>query len=167
HHAAALPGTTWITKPAGQDPRETPCHSQVAPSNLTGSSSTLFSVDSLDRALVLVVDDEPNILELLAAALRLSGFAVAPAESGAAALAVAKERRPDIVVLDVMLPDVDGFEVARMLRGLYERIPVLFLTARDAVEDRIAGLTVGGDDYVTKPFSLRSEEHTSELQSLA
>jgi two-component system OmpR family response regulator len=121
-------------------------------------------VDSLDRALVLVVDDEPNILELLAAALRLSGFAVAPAESGAAALAVAKERRPDIVVLDVMLPDVDGFEVARMLRGLYERIPVLFLTARDAVEDRIAGLTVGGDDYVTKPFSL--EEVVLRLRAI-
>ncbi len=113
---------------------------------------------------MLVVDDEPNILELLAAALRLSGFAVTAADSGATAVAAAREQRPDIVILDVMLPDFDGFEVARMLRGLYERLPVLFLTARDAVEDRIAGLTVGGDDYVTKPFSL--EEVVLRLRAI-
>ncbi len=101
-----------------------------------------------------MVDDEPNILELLSAALRLSGFAVTAADCGAAAVAAAREHRPDIVVLDVMLPDIDGFEVARLLRGQHERLPVLFLTAKDSVEDRIAGLTVGGDDYVTKPFSL-------------
>jgi two-component system OmpR family response regulator len=114
--------------------------------------------------LVLVVDDEPNILELLSAALRLSGFAVTAADTGAAAVAAAREHRPDIVVLDVMLPDLDGFEVARLLRGLHERLPVLFLTARDAVADRIAGLTVGGDDYVTKPFSL--EEVVLRLRAI-
>jgi two-component system OmpR family response regulator len=121
-------------------------------------------VETVERASVLVVDDEPNILELLSAALRLSGFAVTAADSGATAVASAREHRPDIVILDVMLPDFDGFEVARMLRGLYERLPVLFLTARDAVEDRIAGLTVGGDDYVTKPFSL--EEVVLRLRAI-
>ena len=124
----------------------------------------LCRVDTVDRALVLVVDDEPNILELLSAALRLSGFAVTAADSGAAALATARDLRPDIVVLDVMLPDIDGFEVARLLRGLHEQVPVLFLTARDAVADRIAGLTAGGDDYVTKPFSL--EEVVLRLRAI-
>jgi two-component system OmpR family response regulator len=106
------------------------------------------------EATVLVVDDEPNILELLSAALRLSGFTVHAADCGAEALATARRIRPDIVVLDVMLPDTDGFSLARSLRAVHDRLPVLFLTARDAVEDRIAGLTAGGDDYVTKPFSL-------------
>jgi two-component system OmpR family response regulator len=106
------------------------------------------------EATVLVVDDEPNILELLSAALRLSGFTVHAADCGAEALAMARRVRPDIVVLDVMLPDTDGFSLARSLRTVDDRLPVLFLTARDAVEDRIAGLTAGGDDYVTKPFSL-------------
>ncbi|MDN3027535.1 response regulator transcription factor [Streptomyces sp. S.PB5] len=103
---------------------------------------------------VLVVDDEPNILELLSAALRLSGFSVHAANCGAEALATARRVRPDIVILDVMLPDTDGFSLAHNLRTLHDRLPVLFLTARGAVEDRIAGLTAGGDDYVTKPFSL-------------
>lgn len=103
---------------------------------------------------VLVVDDEPNILELLTAALRLNGFEVRGAATGAEALSASAEFRPHIVVLDVMLPDQDGFAVARQLRSDEEAVPVLFLTARDAVEDRIAGLTAGGDDYVTKPFSL-------------
>ena len=107
-----------------------------------------------ETARVLVVDDEPNILELLSAALRLSGFEVRRAADGAEALRAAAEFRPHIVVLDVMLPDQDGFTVARQLRADGDHMPVLFLTARDAVEDRIAGLTVGGDDYVTKPFSL-------------
>jgi two-component system OmpR family response regulator len=106
------------------------------------------------EATVLVVEDEPNILELLAAALRLSGFTVHAANCGAEALATARRVRPDIVILDVMLPDTDGFSLARILRTVHDRLPVLFLTARGAVEDRIAGLTAGGDDYVTKPFSL-------------
>jgi two-component system, OmpR family, response regulator len=103
---------------------------------------------------VLVVDDEPNILELLSAALRLSGFEVHGAANGVDALRAAVSFRPHIVVLDVMLPDQDGFSVAKRLRADDNDVPVLFLTARDAVEDRIAGLRAGGDDYVTKPFSL-------------
>ena len=103
---------------------------------------------------VLVVDDEPSICALLTATLRLVDFQVAVAEDGTRALKAAAEFEPDIVVLDVMLPDLDGFEVARRLRAEGRAVPVLFLTARDAVEDRISGLTAGGDDYVTKPFSL-------------
>jgi two-component system OmpR family response regulator len=105
-------------------------------------------------AKVLVVDDEPNICALLSATLRLTGFEVQVAEGGRAALVAADQFEPDIVVLDVMLPDLDGFEVAQRLRSSRRAVPVLFLTARDAVADRISGLTVGGDDYVTKPFSL-------------
>src|SRR5262249_34259072 len=103
---------------------------------------------------ILVVDDEPNICALLAATLRMSDYEVRTAAGGAEALIAAREFGPDLVVLDVMLPDLDGFEVARQLRTGNTPVPVLFLTARDAVEDRISGLTVGGDDYVTKPFSL-------------
>ncbi|MFB8004172.1 response regulator transcription factor [Nocardia sp. NPDC056000] len=103
---------------------------------------------------VLVVDDEPNIRDLLGAALRASGFSVTVAANGVEALAAAAATTPDIVVLDVMLPDMDGYTVARRLRGAGNDVPVLFLTARDAVKDRIEGLTAGGDDYVTKPFSL-------------
>lgn len=110
------------------------------------------------------MDDEPNILELLSAALRLSGFTVHAADCGAGALATVRRVRPDIVILDVMLPDTDGFSLARSLRTVQDRLPVLFLTARDAVEDRIAGLTAGGDDYVTKPFSL--EEVVLRLRAI-
>jgi two-component system, OmpR family, response regulator len=105
-------------------------------------------------AKVLVVDDEASIRALLAATLRLTGFEVRVAEGGREALAAVAEYDPDLVVLDVMMPDVDGFEVAQRLRSAGRPVPVLFLTARDSVEDRISGLTVGGDDYVTKPFSL-------------
>ncbi|WP_063044666.1 response regulator transcription factor [Nocardia pseudovaccinii] len=110
--------------------------------------------DTSPAATVLVVDDEPNILDLLSAALRMSGFDVHTAASGYAALAEASAHPPDIVVLDVMLPDLDGYAVARRLRESDSQVPVLFLTSRDAVEDRIAGLAAGGDDYVTKPFSI-------------
>lgn len=103
---------------------------------------------------VLVVDDEPNIRALLSATLRLVEFDVRAAATGEEALAAADEFQPDLVVLDVMLPDLDGFEVARRLRDKGQSTPVLFLTARHSVEDRISGLTVGADDYVTKPFSL-------------
>jgi two-component system OmpR family response regulator len=103
---------------------------------------------------VLVVDDEPNIRELLSEALLLNGFTVTTASSGWRAMDAVARERPDIVVLDVMLPDLDGFAVARRLRERGESPMVLFLTAKDAVSDRIAGLTAGGDDYVTKPFSL-------------
>jgi two-component system OmpR family response regulator len=103
---------------------------------------------------VLVVDDEANICALLSATLRLVEFDVRVAHSGQQALVTAEEFQPDLVVLDVMLPDLDGFEVARRLRGGGPGVPVLFLTARHSVEDRVTGLTVGGDDYVAKPFSL-------------
>jgi two-component system OmpR family response regulator len=103
---------------------------------------------------VLVVDDEPNISALLSATLRLVSFDVRVAASGHAALIAVAEFEPDLVVLDVMLPDLDGFDVARRLRAAGRPVPVLFLTARDAVQDRILGLTAGADDYVTKPFSL-------------
>jgi two-component system, OmpR family, response regulator len=113
---------------------------------------------------LLVVDDEPNILELLAATLRFSGFEVASAATGHEALEVAADFKPDLVVLDVMMPGIDGFDVAKRLRTGSVRTPVLFLTARDSEEDKIAGLTIGGDDYVTKPFSL--EEVVARIRSI-
>jgi two-component system, OmpR family, response regulator len=103
---------------------------------------------------VLVVDDETNLRELVTAALGYEGFDVSSAGTGREALRVAKAATPDLVVLDVMLPDLDGFEVTRRLRSEGVRVPVVFLTARDATEDKVVGLTLGGDDYVTKPFSL-------------
>jgi two-component system OmpR family response regulator len=103
---------------------------------------------------VLVVDDEPSIVDAVATSLRYEGFDVEEAATGRAALASAQNNPPDMIVLDIMLPDLDGIEVTRRLRADGIRVPVLFLTARDAVEDKVAGLTVGGDDYVTKPFSL-------------
>ncbi|MBB3041400.1 two-component system OmpR family response regulator [Nocardioides soli] len=113
---------------------------------------------------VLVVDDEVNIAELVSMALRYEGWEVRTAHTGSQAVAAARELRPDAVVLDVMLPDFDGLEVLRRMRAAQPDLPVVFLTARDAVEDRIAGLTAGGDDYVTKPFSL--EELVARLRAL-
>jgi two-component system OmpR family response regulator len=106
------------------------------------------------EARLLVVDDEPNIRELLSASLRYAGFDVATAADGQQALALADSFRPDLLVLDVMMPGLDGFGVVRRLRQSGRHTPVLFLTARDAAEDKVSGLTLGGDDYVTKPFSL-------------
>ncbi|GAA2615216.1 two-component system response regulator PhoP [Actinomadura fulvescens] len=116
------------------------------------------------EALLLVVEDEPNILELLAGSLRFTGFAVVTATNGADAVRAAQRHRPDLIVLDVMLPDIDGFDVVRRLRSGGTHTPVLFLTARDAVQDRIKGLTIGGDDYVTKPFSL--EEVVARIRAV-
>ena len=113
---------------------------------------------------VLVVDDEQNIAELIAMALRYEGWDTALAHTGTKAVSTAKDFKPDAVVLDMMLPDFDGLEVLRRMRGHLPDVPVLFLTARDSVEDRIAGLTAGGDDYVTKPFSL--EEVVARLRGL-
>ena len=107
-----------------------------------------------NRLRILVVDDEPSIVDSVSTALRYEGFEVETATTGRAALAAAQEGTPDLVVLDVMLPDLDGLEVTRRMRADGLRIPVLFLTARDALEDKVAGLTIGGDDYMTKPFSL-------------
>jgi two-component system OmpR family response regulator len=115
-------------------------------------------------ARVLVVDDEPSITELVATVLRYEGFEVEVAGSGWDALRKASEFRPDLVVLDLMLPDHDGFEVHRRLRDRGVRVPVIFLTARDATEDKVRGLTIGGDDYVTKPFSL--EELVARIRAV-
>jgi two-component system, OmpR family, response regulator len=103
---------------------------------------------------VLVVDDELNITELLCLALRYEGFEVKSAADGRHALRAVREFDPRVVILDVRLPDIDGFEVCHRLRASGNRAPVIFLTARDSTEDKIAGLTIGGDDYLTKPFSL-------------
>ncbi|MEV0387455.1 response regulator transcription factor [Nonomuraea sp. NPDC050643] len=119
---------------------------------------------------LLVVDDEPIVRELLSASLRFAGFTVATAAKGSEALDAALREQPDLVVLDVMLPDMDGFEVVRRLRertrpaGGSGYVPILFLTARDGTADKIDGLRVGGDDYVTKPFSL--EELIARIQAI-
>ncbi|MET7739988.1 response regulator transcription factor [Streptomyces sp. NPDC005385] len=113
---------------------------------------------------VLVVDDDPDLAEVLSGALRYEGWEVRTAADGARAAAEARALLPDAVVLDVMLPDTDGFAVLRDLHTVLPDVCVLFLTARDAVEDRIAGITAGGDDYVTKPFSL--EEVVARLRGL-
>ena len=112
----------------------------------------------------LVVDDEVLLAELLTMALRYDGWDVRSAGSGADAVRAARDFDPDVVLLDVMLPDIDGLEVLRRLRAHDPDVPVLFLTARDAVEDRIAGITAGGDDYVTKPFSL--EEVVARIRAV-
>ncbi|WP_253777516.1 response regulator transcription factor [Goodfellowiella coeruleoviolacea] len=113
---------------------------------------------------VLVVDDEPTLAELVSMALRYEGWDVRSAGDGLSAVRTAREYRPDAVVLDVMLPDLDGLAVLERLRAEDPHLPVLFLTAKDALEDRLAGLTAGGDDYVTKPFSL--EEVVLRLRAL-
>jgi two-component system OmpR family response regulator len=116
------------------------------------------------EARLLVVDDEPNIVELLSASLRFAGFEVATATTGGEAVRAVERHRPDLVLLDVMLPDVDGFVVLRRLRSTRDHLPVLFLTARDANDDKVTGLTLGGDDYVTKPFSL--EEVVARIRAV-
>jgi len=113
---------------------------------------------------VLVVDDEPSLAELLSSVLRYEGWEVRTAVDGASAVRTARQFKPDAVVLDVMLPDISGLEVLRRLRAEQPGVCVLFLTARDAVEDRVAGITAGGDDYVTKPFSL--EEVLARLRGM-
>ena len=119
----------------------------------------------MDRSTrVLVVDDEENITFLLGSALRHFGFDVTTAATGRQGLDAVRANEFDLVLLDVMLPDLDGFEVCRRMRQDGERVPVLFLTARDATEDRVRGLTLGGDDYVTKPFSV--EEIVARAQAI-
>ncbi len=132
-----------------------PSRSDAAPAgNLVG----------MPEARLLIVDDEPNIVELLSASLRFAGFEVATAATGMAALEVARNFRPDLLVLDVMMPGLDGFGVVRQLRSEGLRTPVVFLTAKDATEDKVQGLTLGGDDYVTKPFSL--EEVVARIRAV-
>jgi two-component system OmpR family response regulator len=113
---------------------------------------------------VLTVDDETSLTELLSMALRYEGWDVSTAASGLSAVKAAREIRPDAIVLDMMLPDFDGLEVMRRIRAEQPDVPVIFLTAKDGLDDRIGGLTAGGDDYVTKPFSL--EELVARLRSL-
>ena len=112
----------------------------------------------------VVVDDEESLTDLLGMALRYEGWDIRTAADGQRALRVIREFKPDVVILDVMLPDIDGLTVLTRLRAEGDQVPVLFLTAKDAVDDRVAGLTVGGDDYVTKPFSL--EELVARLRAL-
>ncbi|MFD5880415.1 response regulator transcription factor [Streptomyces yangpuensis] len=132
-------------------------------STSTGNHTALVRPDG-GPCRVLVVDDEASLSELLSMALRYEGCEVRSAGDGAGALRAARGFRPDVVVLDVMLPDMDGLTVLGQLRREIPQVPVLFLTAKDSVEDRIAGLTAGGDDYVTKPFSL--EEVVARLRGL-
>ncbi|MBO5633611.1 MAG: response regulator transcription factor [Aeriscardovia sp.] len=117
-----------------------------------------------DEVSIVVVDDEPSIRQLLMAALHFQGFNVVSAATGTEAIEVIEKTKPDLVVLDVMLPDIDGFAVTRRLRKDSIDSPVLFLTARDDTQDKIMGLTVGGDDYVTKPFSL--EEVVARIRAI-
>ena len=124
---------------------------QTPPRKLTASRPIL---PAMSENRVLVVDDEPNIVDVISMALNFQGFTVEAAGTGADALAKVASFRPDLIVLDVMLPDMEGFEVARRLGAERAGTPIIFLTARDAPEDKIRGLTTGGDDYVTKPFSL-------------
>jgi two-component system OmpR family response regulator len=131
--------------------------------NSTNAAPQLQRIDG-SPVRVLVVDDEANLTELLSMALRYEGWEVQTAGTGLKAVRAAKEFQPDAVVLDMMLPDFDGLEVLRRMRADSPAVPVLFLTAKDAVEDRVAGLTAGGDDYVTKPFSL--EEVVARLRAL-
>jgi two-component system OmpR family response regulator len=113
---------------------------------------------------VLVVDDEPNIVEVVAMALRFQGFEVETAATGRQALSAVSRFKPHLMVLDVMLPDMEGFEVAARLGAQRAGVPIIFLTARDATEDKVRGLTGGGDDYVTKPFSL--EELVARIRTI-
>ena len=123
-----------------------------------------MTTQTTPEARLLVVEDEPNIRELLATSLRYAGFDVATAANGTEALKVAGDHQPDLCVLDVMLPDMDGFTVTRRLREQGRQLPIVFVTARDSVDDKIKGLTVGGDDYVTKPFSL--EEVVARIRAV-
>ncbi len=130
---------------------------------MTAAASDMTRLDGSPLR-VLVVDDEVNIAELVMMALRYEGWEVAAAHTGTKAVSAARDFTPDAIVLDWMLPDFDGLEVLRRVRSTNPAVPVLFLTAKDAVEDRVAGLTAGGDDYVTKPFSL--EELVARLRGL-
>lgn len=124
----------------------------------------LISMSKNVEASIVVVDDEPSIRELLVASLHFAGFEVETAASGSQAVDVIERVKPDLIVMDVMLPDIDGFTVTRRIRQNGIKVPVLFLTARDDTQDKIMGLTVGGDDYVTKPFSL--EEVVARIRAI-
>ena len=120
--------------------------------------------DAADGSRVLVVDDEPNLAEVVTMALRFNGFTVETAATGREALAAVNKFKPHLMVLDVMLPDMEGFEVASRLGAQRAGVPIIFLTARDATEDKVRGLSGGGDDYMTKPFSL--EELVARIRTI-
>ena len=154
--AAELIRTAEVTEMTGREPG-------VAASGAQAQAPALQRADGTPIR-VLVVDDEPSLAELLASVLRYEGWEIRTASDGTSAVRTARDFRPDAVVLDIMLPDFDGLEVLRRVRAELPHVCVLFLTARDAVEDRVAGITAGGDDYVTKPFSL--EEVLARLRGL-
>ena len=137
---------------------------------LTEFSRTAFTGVCCDEAMtpedgtLLVVEDEPFLRKAVAASLRFLGFQVTAAEDGADALALARSRPFDLLILDVMLPGIDGFEIARRLRGGGNQVPVIFLTAKDARDDKVTGLAIGGDDYLTKPFEL--EELVARIRAV-
>jgi len=131
---------------------------------MTNNTSAMTGDESGEQVRVLVVDDEPNIVDVISMALRFEGFAVDSAATGADAIAAVAANKPAVIVLDVMLPDIDGFEVARRMAGARTGVPIIFLTARDATEDVVHGLTLGGDDYMTKPFSL--EELVARIRTV-
>ena len=139
------------------------CVSKIRTPSLARPERALQRADG-SPARVLVVDDEPSLAELLARVLRYEGWEVETAATGTTAIDIARTFAPDAVVLDVMLPDIDGLHVLAALRTDNPNVCVLFLTARDSVEDRVAGITAGGDDYVTKPFSL--EEVLARLRGV-
>jgi two-component system, OmpR family, response regulator len=150
-------------------PTTTASTTSTAPAGPDTLRTRPTTLDQLTRAdggpiRALVVDDEPLIGELLATALRYEGWQVTTQTSGLGAIKTAKAWEPDVILLDVMLPDLSGLDVLQRIRTSRPHVPVLFLTAKDTVEDRVAGLTAGGDDYVTKPFSL--EEVVARLRSL-
>jgi two-component system OmpR family response regulator len=136
----------------------------MQPRPTASATTSSGSAQAEPEARLLVVEDEPNIRELLATSLRFAGFEVTVAATGAEAIAAAERSQPDLCVLDVMLPDMDGFTVTRRLRGSGRHLPIVFVTARDSVDDKVKGLTVGGDDYVTKPFSL--EEVVARIRAV-
>jgi two-component system OmpR family response regulator len=146
-----------------EQPARTPANDGAALSNLTANATILRRDVSADHR-ILVVDDEPNIVDVIAMALRFQGFTVESAGTGTGALQAVTAFKPDLIVLDVMLPDMEGFEVARRLGAQRARVPIIFLTARDDTDDKVRGLSLGGDDYVTKPFSL--EELVARIRSI-
>ena len=152
--AAELAWTTEVTEMTGRQPEGA----------VSGARAPVLQRADGTPVRVLVVDDEPSLAELLASVLRYEGWDIQTASDGSSAVRTAREFRPDAVVLDIMLPDFDGLEVLRRVRADLPHVCVLFLTARDAVTDRVAGITAGGDDYVTKPFSL--EEVLARLRGL-
>ncbi len=129
---------------------------------MTAEEGALPGASAASR--VLVVDDEPSIVEVISMALRFQGFEVETAATGRDAIAAVSRFHPDLMVLDVMLPDIEGFEVANRLGAQRAGVPIIFLTARDSTEDKVRGLTGGGDDYMTKPFSL--EELVARIRTI-